>query len=345
MAQQQYVESSLDVHPCGFTDGHFFSPAIFDISCVPTRGRGVSDACTYDVTWKTPQLSGCEKEPPVIYCAWSLPCRSASADTYGRSPFHLLLADCRGLLPRGRGGLGGPRCTVVVANSWVGRGAAGLHGGGSAGARAGSFQWQHRGAGDRLIKMFADGLGYGTHVCAWPHDAHPSQLTARERDADLAQERSAGWAAHGGQQGEEGPRAACWALGLPGTLQSGHQLGVCPLSPLQKWDDLRLQTKPWVLLKSSAHRVQPCSGNAAWEGQQAHCLCSLSLGLALLHRAPKGRRSTGGCAVLWALCWHDVVRSGAWPPFSYVLWSHFALGNWGEALAFGDTSTVQEWVS
>lgn len=211
-----HVASQMDI---------FFSPAIFDISCVPMGGRGVSDACTYDVTWKTPQPSGCEKEPPVIYCAWSLPCRSASADTYGRSPFHLLLADCRGLLPRGRGGPGGPCCTVVVANSWVGRGAAGLHGGGSAGARAGSFQWQHRGAGDRLIKMFADGLGYGTHVCAWSHDAHPSQLAARERDADLAREQSAGWAAHGGQQGEEGPGAACWALGLPGTLQSGHQLG------------------------------------------------------------------------------------------------------------------------
>lgn len=32
-------------------------------------------------------------------------------------------------------------------------------------------------AEDRLIKALADGLGYGTHVCAQPHDAHPSQLT------------------------------------------------------------------------------------------------------------------------------------------------------------------------
>lgn len=142
-----------------------FSLAIFYISCVLMGGRGVSDACMYDVMWKTPLLSSCE-EPPVIYCAWSLPCRSASANTYGRSPFHLLLADCWRLLPCGRGGPRGPRCTVVVANSWVGRGAAGLHGGGLSGT--GSFQWQHRGAGDRLIKMLTDGLGYGTHVCAWP---------------------------------------------------------------------------------------------------------------------------------------------------------------------------------
>lgn len=109
----------------------------------------------------------------------------------------------------------------MVANSWVGRGAAGLHGGGSAGARAGSFQWQRRGAGDGLIKMLADGLGYGTHVCAWPHDAYPSQLAARERDADLMRERDAGRAARGGQQGEEGRGTARWALGCPGTLQSG----------------------------------------------------------------------------------------------------------------------------
>jgi len=151
--------------------------------------RVVSDACTHKVTWKTPQLRGCEKEPPVIYCAWSLPCRSVSADTYGGSPFHLLLAGCRGLLPRREPG--GPRCTVVVANSWVGRGA-GLHGGGSAGAGAGAFQWQHRGAEDRLIKTLTDGLGYGTHVCARPHDAHPSQLVVREGDAGLVREQGAG---------------------------------------------------------------------------------------------------------------------------------------------------------
>lgn len=258
----------------------FFFPVIFDIKCVLTGSRGVSDACTYNVVWKTPQLSGCEKEPPVIYCAWSLPCRSASADTYGGNPFHLLLADCRGLLPRGRGEPGGPRCTVVVVNSWVGRGAAGLHGGGSAGAGAGSFQWQHRGAGDRLIKMLADGLGYGTHVCAWPHDAHPSQLAAQERDANLARERGAGRAACGGQQGEEGPGASWWALGLPRTLQGGHQLGVCLPSLLQKGDNLRLQTEPRVLLKSGTHRVQPCWLKAAWEKEQAHYLCTPSPALA-----------------------------------------------------------------
>lgn len=84
-------------------------------------------------------------------------------------------------------GPGGPCCTVVVENSWVGRGAPGLHEGGLAGAGAGSFQWQHRGAGDQLIKVLTDGLGYGTHVCAWPHDAHQSQLAVQERDTDLAQ--------------------------------------------------------------------------------------------------------------------------------------------------------------
>lgn len=153
----------------------------------------VSDACTYDLTWKIPQLNGCEMEPPVIYCAWSLPCRSASSDTYGGSPFHLLLTGCRVLLPSGRGGPGGPGCTVVVANSWVGRGAAGLHGGSLAGARAGSFQWQHRGAGDQLIKTLADGFGYGTHVYAWPHDAHLRQLAAWEKDVNLGWEWGAGW--------------------------------------------------------------------------------------------------------------------------------------------------------
>lgn len=148
---------------------------------------GVSDACTYDVTWKILQPNSCEKEPPVIYCAWSLPCRSSLAATYGGNPFHLLLDDCWGLLPRGYGGPGGPHCTVVVVNSWVGRGAAGLHGGASAGARVGSFQWQHRGAGDGLIKTLTDGLGYGTHVCAQPHDAHPSQLMGEGHRPRLGQ--------------------------------------------------------------------------------------------------------------------------------------------------------------
>lgn len=109
----------------------------------------------------------------------------------------------------------------MVANSWVGRGAAGLHGGGSAGARAGSFQWQRRGAGDGLIKTLADGLGYGTHVCARPHDAHPSQLTARERDTGLAWERDAGCTAHGNEK-----VGAWWPLGLAGTLQGGTLLAV-----------------------------------------------------------------------------------------------------------------------
>ena len=266
-----------------------------------------------------------------MYCAWSLPCRSTSADTYGGSPFHLLLADCRGLLPRGRGGPGGPRCTVVVANSWVGRGAAGLHGGGSAGARAGSFQWQHRGAGDRLIKTLADGLGYGTHVCAWPHDAHPSQLAARERDANLTWEWGAGWAARGGQQGEEGPGAAWWALGLPGTPQGGHQPGLCPPSLLQKWDDLRLQTEPRVLLKSGARWVQPCWGKAAWEGQQAHYLCALPPGLGhstMCPRATGSCRSVAGCAVLRALCLHHVIGvvHGHWFRMCSGLILHWEIG-------------------
>lgn len=204
----------------------------------------VSDACTYDLTWKIPQLNGCEMEPPVIYCAWSLPCRSASSDTYGGSPFHLLLTGCRVLLPSGRGGPGGPGCTVVVANSWVGRGAVGLHGGSLAGARAGSFQWQHRGAGDQLIKTLADGFGYGTHVYAWPHDAHLRQLAAWEKDVNLGWEWGAGWGAHGGQQDEESSGAAWWALESPGILQGGHPLWVCLLSLLQKEDNLQLQTKP-----------------------------------------------------------------------------------------------------
>lgn len=38
------------------------------------------DTRMHAVTW--------EMAPPVIYCAWSLPCRSASAGTYGGSPFH-----------------------------------------------------------------------------------------------------------------------------------------------------------------------------------------------------------------------------------------------------------------
>lgn len=169
-------------------------------------------------------------EPPVIYCAWSLPCRSASSDTYGGSPFHLLLTGCRVLLPSGRGGPGGPGCTVVVANSWVGRGAVGLHGGSLAGARAGSFQWQHRGAGDQLIKTLADGFGYGTHVYAWPHDAHLRQLAAWEKDVNLGWEWGAGWGAHGGQQDEESSGAAWWALESPGSCKVGTHCGsvCCP---------------------------------------------------------------------------------------------------------------------
>lgn len=61
---------------------------------------------------------------------------------------------------------GGPRLYSCGGRSLGGEGAVGLHGGGSDGARAGAFQWQQKGAGDRLIKVFADGLCYGTYVCA-----------------------------------------------------------------------------------------------------------------------------------------------------------------------------------
>lgn len=77
-------------------------------------------------------------------------------------------------------------------------------------------------------------------------------------------------------------------------------------------------------------------------------LCALSAGLGHSAVCPKatGRcRSSVGCAVPWAVCLHHMVKNGAQPVVSYVLWSHFALGNWGEALTFGDASTVQEWVS
>lgn len=109
----------------------------------------------------------------------------------------------------------------MVVNSWVGRGAAGLHGGASAGARVGSFQWQHRGAGDGLIKTLTDGLGYGTHVCAQPHDAHPSQLMGEGHRPRW--DRDAGCTAMA--NGKVG--AASWALGLAG----GHQPRVCWMSP------------------------------------------------------------------------------------------------------------------
>lgn len=39
---------------------------------------------------------------------------------------------------------------------------------------------------------------------------------------------------------------------------------------------------------------------------------------------------------------HLLGSSDAWPLVSYVLWSRFALGSWGETLAFGDASIVQE---
>lgn len=329
------------IHVTSQEDMDFFSPAISDISCVPAGCRAVSDACTYNVTWKIPQLNGCEMEPPVIYCAWSPPCRSVSADTYGGSPFHLLLAGCRGLLPSVRGGPGGPGCTVVVANSWVGRGAAELHGGGSAGARAGSFQWQHRGAGDRLIKTLADGLGYGTHVYAWLHDAHLRQLAAWEKDVDLGREWGPGWGACRGQQGEQGPEAAWWALESPGTLQGGHQPWVCLPSLLQKEDNLQLQTEPRALPKSSAYGVQPCWGKLPGQGSK-NITCPCSRAASFHPRATQSHRSAAGCLVPPALCLYHVVRSGAWPLVSYVLCSQFALGNWGEALTFSDKSMVQE---
>lgn len=258
---------------------------------------GVSDACTYDVTWKTLQLNSCEKEPPVIYCAWSLPCRSASAATYGGNPFHLPLADCWGLLPCGRGGPGGPRCTVVVVNSWVGRGAAGLHGGGSAGARAGSFQWQCRGAGDGLIKTLADGLGYGTHVCAQPHDARPSQLMAREREGHRPRVGE-GCCLHCSWQWEGrsclvgtgvGRHPSRWSpakglLAVPTAEAGGPAVKDWALSAAQEWS-------PW----SPALLQEDCR-----EGQQARDLCTLSPGLAYssVSRGHRELEECCGCTVL-----------------------------------------------
>lgn len=67
--------------------------------------------------------------------------------------------------------------------------------------QGGIFSVAAQRAGDGLIKTLADGLGYGTHVCTRPHDAHPSQLMARERDTGLAWERDAGWTAHGEWEG------------------------------------------------------------------------------------------------------------------------------------------------
>lgn len=221
---------------------------VFACSCILRGGGGVPDTRMHALTWKMARRS----------LLLSIVRGAFPVGLHWQAHMEGALFICSSLAAEGCSRrAGGPRLYSCGGGSLGGEGAAGLLGGGSAGAGAGAFQWQHRGAGDRLIKVLTDGLCYGTYVCAWPHDSHLSQLAAREGDADLVQE----------QWGEEGPGAVFCRV----AHRACRSYGELSWMNMALWG--QASKVPGSLRECSAHAM----GWAEMWGHQSHMCSALVL--------------------------------------------------------------------